>query len=144
MIEQYWGGAYAVINSDIVGAGIQCHLSTTRPMHEISLMQAALSAALDYAKARDARQIHRLQLHVGTLSGVDPEALAFAFDVVSIGTLAEKAELELTPIPVRCYCPSCQQMFQPSDWVYECPYCHNLSADIRQGKALELASLEIS
>jgi hydrogenase nickel incorporation protein HypA/HybF len=113
-------------------------------MHEIGLMQAALSVALDYAQTQGAQQIHRLQLQVGELSGVDPDALAFAFDVVSNGTLAEKAELELIAIPVSCYCSSCQQMFHPSDWVYECPCCHQLSADIRQGRALELTSLEIS
>lgn len=107
-------------------------------------MQAALSVALDYAQAEGAQQIHRLQLQVGELSGVDPDALAFAFDVVSSGTLAEKAELELIRIPVRCYCSSCQQMFQPSGWIYECPRCRQLSADIRQGRTLELASLEIS
>ncbi|ESA37682.1 hydrogenase-3 nickel incorporation protein [Leptolyngbya sp. Heron Island J] len=113
-------------------------------MHEIGLMQAALAVALDHAHAQGARQIHRLQLHVGELSGVDPEALAFAFTVVSSGTLAEKAELETISVPVRCYCSSCQHLFQPSGWVYECPHCHQLSADIRQGRALELASLEIS
>ncbi|MBE9069837.1 hydrogenase maturation nickel metallochaperone HypA [Leptolyngbya cf. ectocarpi LEGE 11479] len=113
-------------------------------MHEISLMQAALTVALDHAQAQGAQHIHRLQLQVGDLSGVDPEALAFAFDVVTRGTLAEKAELELIPVPVVCYCSSCQQMFQPLDWVYECPCCHQLSTDIRQGRTLELASLEIS
>ncbi|MFG6100089.1 hydrogenase maturation nickel metallochaperone HypA [Leptothoe sp. ISB3NOV94-8A] len=113
-------------------------------MHEIGLIQTALSVALDHAQDQGARQIHRIQLQVGELSGVDPDALAFAFDVVSGGTLAEKAELELIPIPVRCYCSSCQQIFQPSDWVYKCPRCHQLSTDIRQGKTLALTSLEIS
>lgn len=107
-------------------------------------MQAALSVALDYAQVQGAHQIHRLQLQVGELSGVDPEALAFAFDVVSNGTLAENAELELIPVPAVCYCSSCQQMFQPLGWVYECPCCYRLSTDIRQGKTLELTSLEIS
>ncbi|MGD1854328.1 MAG: hydrogenase maturation nickel metallochaperone HypA [Leptolyngbyaceae cyanobacterium] len=107
-------------------------------------MQAALSVALDYAKAQGARQIHRLQLQIGELSGVDPDALAFAFDVVSNDTLADKAELELISVPVTCYCSSCQQTFQPLEWVYECPCCHRLSVDIRQGRMLELTSLEIS
>lgn len=107
-------------------------------------MQAALSVALDSAQAQGANHIHRLQMQVGELSGVDPQALAFAFDVVSSGTLAETAELEIIPIPAVCYCSSCQQMFQPLEWVYECPCCHRLSDDIRQGRNLELTSLEIS
>jgi hydrogenase nickel incorporation protein HypA/HybF len=113
-------------------------------MHEVSLMQAALSIALDHANAQGARKIHALELHVGMQSGVVPAALAFAFEVVSAGTPAEGAELRLKTIPTRCYCPHCQQVFQPADWVYECPGCHGISTDIRQGQNLELASLEVS
>ncbi|MGD1941450.1 MAG: hydrogenase maturation nickel metallochaperone HypA [Leptolyngbyaceae cyanobacterium] len=113
-------------------------------MHEVSLMQAALTIALNHAEAEGARQIHYLTLRVGIASGVVPEALAFAFEIVSAGTAAAGAELKLKIIPTRCYCPHCQQDFQPADWVYECPACHNISTDIRQGQDLELASLEVS
>lgn len=113
-------------------------------MHEVSLMQAALSIALDHANAQGASKIHALELHVGMQSGVVPAALAFAFDIVSAGTAAEGAELRLKTIPTRCYCSRCQQEFQPADWVYECPDCHGISTDIRQGQTLELASLEVS
>lgn len=113
-------------------------------MHEVSLMQAALSLALDCAKAEGASRIHYLELHIGMQSGVVPEALAFAFDIVSAGTPAEGAELRLEAIPTRCYCPHCRQEFQPPDWVYECPLCHGISTDVRQGQDLKLASLEVS
>lgn len=113
-------------------------------MHEVSLMEAALSIALDHAHAQGARKIHVLELHVGMQSGVVPAALAFAFEVVSADTPAAGAELRLKTIPTRCYCAHCQQEFQPADWVYECPGCHGISTDIRQGKDLELASLEVS
>jgi hydrogenase nickel incorporation protein HypA/HybF len=118
-------------------------------MHEISLMQEALAIAIEQSQAQGATQIHRLEFHVGDLSGVVPEALAFAFEVVSAGTLAQNADLSLKTVPVRCYCCRCQQEFYPASsgisfWVYECPQCHDVSTDIRQGKTLELASVEIS
>ena len=113
-------------------------------MHEVGLMQTALTMALNHAQAVGASRIHDLTLRVGMASGVVPEALAFAFDIVSAGTAAEGAELRLETIPTRCYCPHCQQEFQPADWVYECPNCHDISTDIRQGQDLELASLEVS
>ncbi|MEN8445195.1 MAG: hydrogenase maturation nickel metallochaperone HypA [Cyanobacteria bacterium J06555_13] len=117
-------------------------------MHEVSLMQSTLSVALTHVQAQGGSQIHRLELHVGELSGVVPEALAFAFNVVSAGTVAQGAELRLKTVPVLCYCDRCQQVFHPASeinrWIYECPECHNISTDIRQGKDLELASLEIS
>ncbi|MEA5449129.1 hydrogenase maturation nickel metallochaperone HypA [Leptolyngbya sp. CCNP1308] len=113
-------------------------------MHEVGLMQAALAIALDQAAAQGASKIHALEMHVGQQSGVVPAALAFAFEVVSAGTAAAGAELRLKSIPTRCYCARCRQEFQPTDWVYECPVCHGLSTDIRQGQDLELASLEVS
>lgn len=113
-------------------------------MHEVGLMEQTLEIAVNYARDRGARQIHRLVMSVGELSGVVPEALSFAFDVVVQGTIAEGATLEINTVPARCYCCYCQKEFLPIDIVYECPNCHELSTDIREGKQLELTSLEIS
>lgn len=113
-------------------------------MHEVSLMQAALDLALDHAANQGAQHLHRLKLRVGTLSGVVPEALEFAFDLVTAGTIAAGATLELETLPALCYCSTCQVEFQPPDWIYECPRCHQFTAEVRQGRELELVSLEVS
>ncbi|KGF71845.1 hydrogenase nickel incorporation protein HypA [Neosynechococcus sphagnicola sy1] len=113
-------------------------------MHELGLLENTLELALGYAQQQGASQIHRLTLRVGQLSGVMPEALRFAFDVVVQGTIAANAELEIETIPAICYCPTCQQDFQPPDWIYECPDCHQLCTQLLQGRDLELVSLEVS
>ncbi|MGB7084994.1 MAG: hydrogenase maturation nickel metallochaperone HypA [Phormidesmis sp.] len=110
-------------------------------------MEATLAIALDHLQAQGASKIHRLELQVGELSGVVPEALAFAFDIASAGTSAQGAELTLKTVSVLCYCGNCQKEFSPvgeSCWIYRCPQCQRISADIRQGKDLALASLEMS
>jgi hydrogenase nickel incorporation protein HypA/HybF len=113
-------------------------------MHEVSLLEGTLDLAIGYAQAQGATEIHRLTLRVGALSGVIPEALQFAFDIVIQGTIAEKAELSIEKIPAICHCPTCQQNFQPIDWIYECPKCYRLCTEILQGRDLELVSLEVS
>jgi hydrogenase nickel incorporation protein HypA/HybF len=113
-------------------------------MHEVSLLENTLELALGYAQQQGASRIHRLTLRVGQLSGVIPEALRFAFEVVVQGTIAETAQLEIETIPAICYCSSCQQDFQPTDWIYECPACQQLCTELRQGRDLELVSLEVS
>lgn len=113
-------------------------------MHEVSLMQSTLELAVEQAQRQGATQIHQITLRIGQLSGVDPDAIAFAFDVVTQNTMAEKAQLHIDFLPAICYCAHCQQTFQPSDWVDECPTCHHLSMDLRQGKELQLASMEVS
>jgi hydrogenase nickel incorporation protein HypA/HybF len=113
-------------------------------MHEVSLMEQTLAIAVEQAQQHQGSRIHGLTLKVGQQSGVVPEALAFAFDVVSQGTIAEGAELTLIEIPVLCWCEPCQTHFQPTDWIYLCPRCEQLSQTIVEGKQLELASLELS
>ena len=38
-----------------------------------------------------------------------PDALAFAFEVLKEGTMAEGAKLEIEELPVRCYCRGCDR-----------------------------------
>jgi len=113
-------------------------------MHEVSLMEQTLAIAVEQAQHHGASRIHRLTLKVGQQSGVVTDALAFAFDIVSQGTIAEGAQLEMIEIPVTCRCEPCQSDFQPADWIYVCPQCQTLSQRIIDGKQLELASLEMS
>ena len=63
------------------------------PMHELSIMQSALSLALDQARQAGASRVHTIRLRIGALSGVVPDALEFAFEALVPGTLAEGAKL---------------------------------------------------
>jgi len=107
-------------------------------------MQNALEIAVEHAKRQNATRIHRIHMRVGALSSVVPEALAFAFDVVTQGTPAEGARLEIERVPARCFCPACQLEFEPDGLFYECPQCGSLNVEIRAGRELELAFLEVS
>jgi hydrogenase nickel incorporation protein HypA/HybF len=113
-------------------------------MHEVGLMQNALAIALDYAIREQASCIHQIALRVGDLSGVELDALRFAFDVVTQGTIAEQAQLRIESCSTLCYCNRCQAKFQPIEMGYECPNCQTWSTSVIQGKELELASLEVS
>ena len=113
-------------------------------MHEFSIMQAALETAGEKAHAAGATQIHRLKLRVGALSGVVPEALRFAFDALKNESLAAQAELVIEEVPAACWCADCVTEFAAADLQYECPRCHQPSGELRHGKEMELASLEIS
>jgi hydrogenase nickel incorporation protein HypA/HybF len=113
-------------------------------MHEVGLMENALAIALNYATRERANRIHQIALRVGDLSGVEPDALRFAFDMVTQGTIAERAQLNIETCPTVCYCNDCQREFRPTELGYECPICQTWSTYVLQGKELELASLEVS
>jgi hydrogenase nickel incorporation protein HypA/HybF len=113
-------------------------------MHELSVMASALEIALDQTRRQGASRIHAITLRIGELSGVVPEALTFAFEAVVAGTPAEGARLVVEAVPVLCHCPRCGEEFHPADVIYQCPSCGQISADVRRGRELELASLEVS
>lgn len=113
-------------------------------MHEVSMMQNTLDIAISQALQNGAKKIDLLTMNVGELSGVIPEALEFAFDVLIQGTMAEDAQLEINAIPVVCYCPNCDRNFQSDTCIYECPQCQKISTNVLQGQELELASVVVS
>jgi len=114
-------------------------------MHEFSIMESALATAAQKTRAVGATQIHRLKLRVGQLSGVVPEALRFAFDALKTGSpVAAAAELEIEEVPAVGWCADCATEFAAADLQYECPRCHRPTGELRRGKEMELAALEIS
>ena len=82
--------------------------SGTRTMHEVSIMAEAVRMAVESAQASGGRRITGLRLRVGTLSGAVPDAMRFAWDVVSRDTLAAGARLEIESVPGLGWCAKCR------------------------------------
>jgi hydrogenase nickel incorporation protein HypA/HybF len=114
-------------------------------MHEVGIMESAMAAVLEQARAHGARKVHRVVLRVGALSGVEPEALRFAFEIVARDTAAEGAELVIDTVPALARCPDCELEFEASaGFIFACPRCSRLSGDLRRGRELELSQIEMS
>lgn len=111
-------------------------------MHEVSLMTETVRIATEAARKAGARRVTGLKLRIGTLSSAVPDAMRFAWDVVSSDTIAEGARLEIETVPVSGWCPTCRREFQGTDFVNECPCCHRLSSELRHGRELEITSVE--
>ncbi len=76
-------------------------------MHELSIIAGLFETLLDQARAHNAREITRVRLKVGLLSGIVPELLESAFDMYKKGTLAEKADLDIEIVPLSIRCRAC-------------------------------------
>src|SRR3954447_15898831 len=73
-------------------------------MHELAIAEQVVDTAIE--RGNGAR-VTRVVLHVGVLSAVLPDALRFCFDLVTEGTLAEGAVLEVVEIAGRARCRAC-------------------------------------
>ena len=117
-------------------------------MHELALMAELQGLAEAALRREGAVRIHRLQLRLGSLSGVDGEALRLAFAVLvsqaPTGSPWRGAVLDLETIQARCFCSDCRQPFSPSDVIHACPRCGQLARRLLAGRELELTSLEVS
>jgi hydrogenase nickel incorporation protein HypA/HybF len=113
-------------------------------MHEVGIMHNILDRAIERAKQEGAQHIDRVHMRVGDESGVEDGSLSLAFEVAKKGTIAENAQLEVEHLPVLCYCNNCNLEFTPRDLLYECPDCKQPYCEVRQGKELDLAYLDVS
>ncbi len=114
-------------------------------MHELGIAQAALELVLTRAQQAGAARVERIVLRVGSLSGVDLEALRFAFTAILPGTPAADAMLQIDPVPAVAYCSHCQRDFPLEDnFFMECPHCGRPTAVLKQGRELDLVRLEVT
>jgi hydrogenase nickel incorporation protein HypA/HybF len=72
-----------------------------------------------------------------------PEALRFAFETLRAGTPAQAAELAIEDVPARFWCAVCRREFVSQDMFADCPNCQTPSGELRAGREMELASLEV-
>ena len=109
-------------------------------MHELSVMTSLLEAA---TTAAHGAPVCALRVRVGPLSGVVIEALQFAFEALSPGTLAAGARLDLEQTALSFHCPHCNADFATPVGFYNCPSCGSAEGELRGGNELELVSIEV-
>jgi len=107
-------------------------------------MREAVALAIERAAAAGGERVIAIGLRVGPLAGVVPEALELAFEVVIEGTRAAGARLAVESTPIVCRCPVCRRDFRPPGMVFACPLCGELSDDVRNGRELDLAFVEVA
>ncbi len=111
-------------------------------MHELSLASEVIQILGDEASKHGLQRVSKYSLEVGLLRAVVPELLRTGLDVLSKGTVAEGAEVELREVPGRARCPACGLEFPVPDILIVCPGCEHLGGEILSGEELRLIELE--
>lgn len=112
-------------------------------MHEMSIAESIVEICLDTLKAHEGTIIHSVQVHVGMMSGIEPDALHFCFDAVTKNTAAQDAKLEITQIPVQATCVDCQHSFAVENYVFRCPQCDSGKVLAEHGSELKVVSIDM-
>lgn len=113
-------------------------------MHELSIALSMVEMATEEAARRGGVHVSAIHLKLGKLSGVVTDALLFSYNVVCEGTPLEGSHLVIEEIPVVVYCPKCEaEMPLASVQNFCCPVCETPTAEVIQGRELEVVALEI-
>jgi hydrogenase nickel incorporation protein HypA/HybF len=112
-------------------------------MHEMSVATHLLNLCIENAESNSAKNISKITIKIGKLSGVEPHFLTSAFDVIKVDTLAANAELVFIYQDVVARCDKCKKDYQIEDYYIACPECGNVDVKIIDGEELILMSLEL-
>ncbi len=110
-------------------------------MHELKIATEIIETVQAEMIRRDLERIGAVGLAVGALSGVDPDALGFAYDASVIGTSLHGSRLDIEFIPVEGRCLACEHEFSVDDLCFVCPECGSGKLDIIRGQELNIVWL---
>jgi hydrogenase nickel incorporation protein HypA/HybF len=113
-------------------------------VHELSIATSVVEN-LTRKLADQPGQVVSVQLRIGVLSGVVPDALRFAWDIVCLETRLEGSQLVIEEVEARILCGFCNaEEALPGPIPMLCPHCGKPVTDIIAGRELEIHSVEVS
>ena len=108
-----------------------------------SITQSLVDIALEQAGQIGARRIVRINLRIGRLTGYVPEAVEMNFRLITPGTPAEGAALDIQWVPIKCRCRSCGAEFSSPQLDLTCPECGQVSGQVAGGREMFIESMEV-
>jgi hydrogenase nickel incorporation protein HypA/HybF len=109
-------------------------------VHELAIAQALADIAEASARGR---RVVAVEVRVGHLRQVVPDALAFAFELVSHGTVLEGAELVLEEVAPAGRCRDCGAEGPLGALPLACGACGSFDVEVRRGEELLVEAIEI-
>lgn len=90
-------------------------------------------------------QILSVNVRVGRLAGIDPEALSYTWTMAREFASAEVKDCKIHIImtPIRHRCRNCGMTVERENWIMECPGCHQAALQRENGQELQIESIEV-
>ena len=110
-------------------------------MHEMGITQGILEASIAAAEKAGATRITEIRVSIGELAEVVDDALQFAFEALTPGTMAEGAALVITMVPAKSRCRDCELEYLHGRFEMLCPACGSLNVEPLQGREMRIDSI---
>ena len=109
-------------------------------MHEYSIVQSLVDSVASAVGERSG-VVHRIEVAIGELAGVDRGLLATAYEVFREGTVCERASMSIESIAARWVCPRCEKPIARGGML-RCPACEE-PARLSAGDEIILRRVEL-
>jgi hydrogenase nickel incorporation protein HypA/HybF len=113
-------------------------------MHELSIVMGIVEIAEEQMKKEHAHHIDQIELDIGIMSGIEFEALDFAWDAGVRNTVLSNAERQINRIEAKARCLDCGCEYIVHEPFQQCPACDGYMNEFIQGKELRIKSLVVS
>ena len=110
-------------------------------MHELSICRSILSTA---AKHADGRSVSQVNVQIGHLRQVVPDALQFGWAAVSGATPLEDAALVIEQVPAAVECFSCGAKTILDEPILVCGCCQGFDVKLVSGEELLVVSIDLA
>jgi hydrogenase nickel incorporation protein HypA/HybF len=113
-------------------------------VHELSIVSSIVDSVTETLAAYPNARVKEVRLRLGALASVIEDSLQFCYGIATDGTPLEGSKLVVNVLPVTMHCDQCAQDVEiASLQSFRCPHCHEPVSDLRQGRELEIDSIEI-
>jgi hydrogenase nickel incorporation protein HypA/HybF len=112
-------------------------------MHELAIMSYLLEAVEEQAQEVGASKILAINLVMGERTSVLDDSLLFYFDMLTPGTLAEGARINIRRTFMRFRCDRCNDDYSPAGGDFCCPHCGTVGQVTDDGSELLIESIEV-
>jgi hydrogenase nickel incorporation protein HypA/HybF len=113
-------------------------------VHELSIVSSIVDSVTETLASYPGARVKEVRLRVGALASVVEDSLQFCYGIATEGTPLQGSVLVVKILPVRMHCAKCAQDVEiASLQSFRCSHCDEPVMDMRQGRELEIDSIEI-
>lgn len=109
-------------------------------MHEMSITQGIIDLCIEHAEGR---RVRSLEVEIGELGSVVPEAIEFCFEACSRETLLEGARLNIIRVPGTGQCQECGKNTPLAELYAPCRHCGSNRVTVVAGEELRVREIEV-
>jgi len=109
----------------------------------MGIANSILTGVADELERRPGARALKVGVRIGELAGVDPDALSFAFEALTLDTPLAGLVLDVEYRAPRSRCRDCGREFEVKKFELLCPGCGGINGECISGDELEFAYLEL-